>query len=205
MAKILVVEDEPEMRLGLEKNLKFEGYEVDLVDNGEQGLEMILNNTYHLVVLDIMIPKLSGFDVCKKTREQGNKTPIIMLTAKGQEIDKVVGLELGADDYITNPFSLREFLARIKAVLRRYEEKNELNDITIIIGRLRINFQSGTAYSDNHPVSMTHKEVEILKYLLNKKNKIVSREELLSKIIEEQPDNPAIIKTVHKVGYKLII
>ena len=119
MARILIVEDEAQMRLGLKDNLEFEGYEVDTAEDGEEGLNRILNNTYDLILLDVMLPKLSGFDVCKKARAQGNNSSILMLTAKGEEIDKVLGLELGADDYITKPFSLRELLARIKAVLRR--------------------------------------------------------------------------------------
>ena len=121
MVKILIVEDEKEMRLGLTDNLEFEGYEVDVAVDGKEGLQKILENAYHLIILDVMLPHISGFDVCKKVREKTIQTPIIMLTAKGQEIDKVLGLELGADDYITKPFSLRELLARIKTVLRRYQ------------------------------------------------------------------------------------
>ena len=119
MYKILIVEDEPNMRMGIKDNLEFEGYEVDVVDNGEDGLNKIRTNSYSLVLLDVMLPKISGFDVCKTVRQEGNKIPIILLTAKGEEIDKILGLELGADDYVTKPFSLRELLARIKAVLRR--------------------------------------------------------------------------------------
>ena len=166
MFKILVIEDEPEMRLGLEKNLKFEGYHVDLATNGEQGLQMILTGNYHLALLDIMLPKLPGFDICRKAREKGDRTPIIMLTAKGQEIDKVLGLEMGAEDYITKPFSLRELLARIKVVLRRYEENDQTTDEIITIGKLQLNLKSYTALLDGKNVAMTFKEIEILKYLM---------------------------------------
>jgi len=121
MAKILIVEDEPNMRLGLKDNLEFESYDVDIATNGEEGLKKILENDYNLVLLDVMLPQMSGFDVCKTARKKGVATPIILLTAKGEEIDKVLGLELGADDYVTKPFSLRELLARIKALLRRGE------------------------------------------------------------------------------------
>jgi DNA-binding response OmpR family regulator len=117
--KILIVEDEPSMSQGLKDNLEFEGYIVDIANNGKEGLKQILSTPYDLIVMDVMMPELSGFDVCRKVREKGIETPIILLTAKSEEIDKVVGLELGADDYITKPFGLRELLARIKAVLRR--------------------------------------------------------------------------------------
>src|SRR5687767_5890481 len=117
--KILVVEDEPNMVRGLKDNLEFEGYEVTTAETGTSGLSHMLKSSFDLVLLDVMLPEMSGFDVCKKAREAGQEVPIIFLTAKSEEIDKVVGLELGSDDYITKPFSVRELLARIKAVLRR--------------------------------------------------------------------------------------
>ena len=141
MSKILIVEDEHQMRLGLKDNLEFEGYEIDEAKDGHEGLQKIIENNYHLVILDVMLPKLSGFDVCKKVREKKNQTPIIMLTAKGEEIDKVLGLELGADDYITKPFSLRELLARVKAVLRRRPDMEIDKEVIVAIGKL------------NHPIS----------------------------------------------------
>lgn len=129
MYRILIVEDEPNMRLGLKDNLEFEGYEVDLAEEGNSGLEKILNNRYDLVLLDVMLPNLSGFDICKTVREQGVQTPIILLTAKGEEIDKVRGLEMGADDYVTKPFSLMELLARVKVVLRRKQTDMNVSDV----------------------------------------------------------------------------
>ena len=119
MSKILIVEDEIPMLQGLKDNLEFENYTVDTAEEGQKGLDKVLNNQYDLILLDVMLPNVSGFDICKAARKNGIETPIIMLTAKGEEIDKVLGLELGADDYMTKPFSLRELLARIKAVLRR--------------------------------------------------------------------------------------
>ena len=119
MKKILIVEDELNMIKGLKDNLEFEGYEVDTAMEGNLGLQKVLHGSYDLILLDVMLPGVSGFDICRKARKEGVETPIILLTAKGEEIDKVVGLELGADDYITKPFSLRELLARIKAILRR--------------------------------------------------------------------------------------
>ena len=227
MTKILIVEDEPHMRMGLKDNLEFEGYEVDYAEDGELALSKILNNQYSLILLDVMLPKLSGFDVCKRIRKEGIKTPVILVTAKGEEIDKVLGLELGADDYVTKPFSLRELLARIKAVLRRAENDSaDKIDSLIKIGKLDINFASYTAAIEGDSVQMSHKEFEILHYLWENKNKTVSRDELLQKIwgYEESPttrtvdnfilklrqkieadfNNPKIILTVHGIGYKLI-
>lgn len=128
MAKILIIEDEPEMARGLMDNLVFEGYEVKIETNGEAGLQYALANPIDLILLDLMLPKLSGYEVCKALRAQNKLTPIIMLTAKGQEIDKVLGLELGADDYVTKPFGLRELLARIHAQLRRHKPDTAQGD-----------------------------------------------------------------------------
>ena len=125
MKKILIVEDELNMVQGLKDNLEFEGYEVDTAMEGRPGLQKVLHGTYDLILLDVMLPGLSGFDICRTARKEGVETPIILLTAKGEEIDKVVGLEFGADDYITKPFSLRELLARIKAILRRSPERRK--------------------------------------------------------------------------------
>ncbi|MFC2089047.1 response regulator transcription factor [Calditrichota bacterium] len=225
MTHILVVEDEKDMNEGLKDNLEFEGYLVDQAYDGEEGLEKIKNNTYDLIILDVMLPHLSGFEVCKKTRNFGINTPIIMLTAKGEEIDKVLGLEFGADDYVTKPFSLREMLARIKAILRRMSDKSGTESV-INIGKLELDFTKYEACIDKKIVPMTHKEFEIIKYLWSKKNKTVSRDELFNQIwgydemtttrtidnfilklrqkIETDPAHPKCILTVHGIGYKLI-
>ena len=126
MAKILIVEDEPNMRLGLRDNLEFEQHEVKIAEDGEKGLQSILAEKFDLIILDVMMPKMSGFEVCKSARKNGVETPIIFLTAKGEELDKVLGLEFGADDYMTKPFSLRELLARVKAILRRTQSSSNL-------------------------------------------------------------------------------
>lgn len=229
MQKVLIVEDEPNMRLGLSDNLEFEGYEVESAEDGEEGLEKILEGNYSLIILDVMMPKMSGFDVCKAVRKKGIKTPIILLTAKGEEIDKVRGLELGADDYITKPFSLRELLARVKAVLRRGVEASDAvapKYASVKIGALTVSFHSYNASVKNKSVQMSHKEFEILQYLWEHKNLTVSRDDLLTKIwgydespttrtvdnfivklrqkIEKDPDHPQVIITVHGIGYKLI-
>ncbi|HSL88940.1 MAG TPA: response regulator transcription factor [Ignavibacteriaceae bacterium] len=228
MPKILICEDEPAMRMGLKDNLEFENYEVDTTEDGETGLNKILENQYDLIILDVMMPKMSGFDVCKSARKNGITTPIILLTAKGEEIDKVLGLELGADDYVTKPFSLRELLARIKAILRRGELNTKtVEDKDILIGNLLVNFGTYQAKVKNKEVHMSHKEFEILHYLWKKKNGTVSRDELLTEVwgfeetpttrtvdnfilklrqkIEKDSNHPQFILTVHGVGYKLVI
>ncbi len=227
MAKILVVEDEMHMRIGLKDNLEFESFEVDLAEDGQRGLDLLGKSTYDLILLDVMMPKMSGFEVCKQARKAGVTTPIIFLTAKGEEIDKVLGLELGADDYITKPFSLRELVARVKAVLRR--TGNDPEEVTIkkaMVGKLDIDFQHYEAKVEGESVKMSHKEFETLHYLLIHKNEVVSRYQLLEDVwgyesqpttrtidnfilklrqkIEDNPNDPKIILTVHGVGYKLI-
>jgi DNA-binding response OmpR family regulator len=227
MHKILIVEDEPSMRLGLQDNLEFEGYEIDTAEEGDIGLKKIMENSYDLVLLDVMLPNLSGFDICKTVRKKGINTPIILLTAKGEEIDKVLGLELGADDYITKPFSLRELLARIKAVLRRGDTAAGITaDHSIEIGRIEVNFSSYTAFDNGLQVPLSHKEFEILNFLWKNRNRTVSRDDLLSNVwgydeapttrtvdnfilklrqkIEKDSNHPQIIVTVHGIGYKLI-
>lgn len=226
MTKIFVADDELNMRKGLQDNLEFEGYEVEIAADGDEALEKIKKSTYDLIILDVMMPKMSGFDVCKTARKIGIETPIILLTAKGEEIDKVLGLELGADDYVTKPFSLRELLARIKAIMRRSENKITKEGIFEKIGSLNVNFSAYSANSNGREMSMSHKEFEILNYLWKKRNSTVSRDDLLNEVwgyeespttrtvdnfilrlrqkIERDPNNPKIILTVHGVGYKLI-
>lgn len=224
--KILVVDDEPNMVRGLRDNLEFEGYDVSIAENGLQGLKSILGDKFDLVLLDVMMPEMSGFEVCRKVREAGSDVPIIFLTAKGEEIDKVLGLELGSDDYITKPFSVRELLARVKAILRRKGAAPGREPESVRIGRLQVNFSAFTASDEHGEVKMSHKEFEILKYLLQRKNEIISRHDLLQHVwgydempttrtvdnfivklrhkVETDVNNPRIILTVHGTGYKLI-
>ena len=229
MKKILIVEDEPNMVRGLKDNLEFEGFEVDTAMEGDAGLFKILHSVYDLILLDVMLPGISGFDICKTARKEGINTPIILLTAKGEEIDKVLGLELGADDYITKPFSLRELLARIKAILRRAISEKEANTENefVQIGKIKVNFKSYTAFDGSGEVNMSHKEFEVLHYLYMKAGKTVHREDLMNDVwgiefeistrtidnfilklrqkIEVDPNNPKIIFTVHGMGYKMIL
>ncbi len=218
------------MRLGLRDNLEFEGYEVDWAEDGEEGLaKMEQKGPFNLIILDVMMPRMSGFDVLKAMRNRKLDTPVILLTAKGEEIDKVLGLELGADDYITKPFSLRELLARVKAVMRRFksDEDEQSPAGEVAIGKLVVNFGSFTAASNGKAIKMSHKEVEVLQYLWKHKNQAVSRYNLLEDIwgyeespttrtvdnfivklrqkIEANPNSPVIILTVHGVGYKMVL
>ncbi|MCG8384832.1 MAG: response regulator transcription factor [Cytophagales bacterium] len=226
MHKILVVEDESAMQIGLKDNLEFEGYSVDTAMEGETGLDKLLENQYDLVLLDVMLPHKSGFDICKEARAKGVDTPIIFLTAKGEEIDKVLGLELGADDYITKPFSVRELLARVKALLRRSHVPAAASLNKVTIGRLALDFNSYIALENDLEVKLSHKEFEVLHYLFNHRNQAVSRHSLLEDIwgydeqpttrtvdnfivrlrqkIEENPNSPRVILTVHGYGYKML-
>jgi len=227
MLHILIVEDEQSMLSGLKDNLEIEGYTVDTADDGQIALNKILNEKYDLILLDVMLPGISGFDICKQVRKEEIRTPIILLTAKGEEIDKVLGLELGADDYITKPFSLRELFARIKAVLRRTDSTDvKLKEGILSIGQLRVSFSNYEAWHQEEELKMSHKEFEFLHYLWNQRNKVVTRDDLLDNVwgkdyvpssrtvdnfilklrqrIETDSNNPKIILTVHGVGYKLI-
>lgn len=226
MPKILVVEDEPDMLRGLKDNFEFEHYEVDAAWDGEAALKKISESTYDLIILDIMLPKLSGLDVCRRVREQGVTTPIIMLTAKSEEIDKVLGLELGADDYVTKPFGVRELLARVKAILRRAEGIAVGPSDRMTIGTLDLDFAAYTAARDGEPLSLTPKEFEIMRHLWQHRNKTVTRDDLLTQVwgydesistrtvdnfilklrqkIEEDPAAPKHIITIHGIGYKLV-
>lgn len=228
MKRILIVDDEKNMVTGLKDNLEFEGYQTDVAYDGPSGLEKITGNQYDLILLDVMLPGMSGFDICKAARKQGIETPVILLTAKGEEIDKVLGLELGADDYITKPFSIRELLARIKAILRRVPENEEVaGSVLTDIGNIRVNFKNYQAFHGNQEVKMTLKEFEILNYLWKNLNKTVHRDDLMSNVwgidydittrtvdnfilklrqkIETDPNNPKIIITAHGVGYKMVL
>jgi len=227
MPTILIIEDEPAMLLGLKDNLEIESYQVEIESDGESGLHKIKTGNYDLILLDVMLPKLSGFDVCKAARAAGNTTPIILLTARGEEIDKVLGLEFGADDYITKPFSVRELLARIKAILRRNQPRTSTENSFVTIGQLQVDFNAFFAKTQDKEVKLSHKEFEILSYLHKNGNKIISRDELLEKVwgyeeqittrtvdnfiarirqkVESNPNQPRIILTVHGSGYKMVV
>lgn len=226
MTHLLIVEDEIDMALGLKDNFEYDDYKVTLSHDGEDGLKKALNIQPDLIILDIMLPKLSGMDICKELRKRGEQIPIIMLTARGQELDRVLGLELGADDYITKPFSIRELLARVKAVLRRAQNSDKKNSFQKF-GKLKVDFTHYEAQDENGiEVEMTYKEFEILKFFKDHKGKTISRDELLDKVwgyeiyptsrtvdnhivklrkkIETDPMHPKYIITVYGIGYKYV-
>ncbi|WP_412068365.1 response regulator transcription factor [Rubrivirga sp. IMCC43871] len=223
---ILVVDDERAMREGLRDNLEFEGYAVDEAADGEAALAKLTAGAYCLVVLDVMMPKRSGFEVLREARAAGVTTPVILLTAKAEEFDTVRGLEFGADDYVTKPFGLGELLARIRAVLRRADGAGAPHGGVLEVGRLRVDLASYQATSDGEPVAMTHLEVEVLRYLAARPGVVVSRDELLAEVwgsdvaptartvdnfilklrrkAEPTPAAPRHVLTVHGVGYKFL-
>lgn len=225
--RILVAEDEPSMRMGLADNLEFEGYSVGMAIDGDQALRMLADEQWDLAILDVMMPKQSGFDVLKAMRKQGMGTPVIMLTARGQEMDRVLGLELGADDYIVKPFSLRELLARVKALLRRTDVKAPESKLgQIAIGKLMVDFQTGQAWDGEVEIELPHREMELLHFLWKHAGEAVSRERILEEVwgfdeaptsrtvdnfivklrqkVEPSEGNPRYIISVHGVGYKLV-
>ena len=223
--KILIIEDDPGIQMSLEDEFESEGYIVYTADDGEEGLKMVEDQKPDLIILDVMLPILDGYEVCKKLRREGDNTPIIMLTVKDKEIDKVLGLELGADDYVTKPFSLRELLARVKTLFRRTEERStELT--TYCIGETELNFKKYEATKRGKKVEYTPLEFQMLKLLVKQKGQVLTRNDLLDKIwgednlvvssrtidshianirkkIEDDPSNPKFIKSVRGVGYKL--
>lgn len=223
--KILVVEDEPGIVLGLRDNLEYEGFEVRSAADGEEALRSALDQRPDLILLDLMLPKMSGLDVCRQLRRQGVETPVIMLTARGQEIDKVLGLEIGADDYVTKPFSIRELLARVRAQLRR-AEKRLANEDPCRFGNIELNFHKHQAWRNGHPFELSPREFALMKYFLQHRGETVTRDQLLDEVwgydnfpltrtvdnhiarlrqkIEDNPAEPQHIITVHRVGYKFL-
>jgi len=229
--KILVVDDEQSIVTLLQYNLKQAGYDVITANDGEEGMMKAINSQPDLIILDLMLPKLDGVDVCKQLRQQRIMTPILMLTARDDEFDKVLGLELGADDYMTKPFSPREVVARVKAILRRTQlatsadEKEENNIEKVVIGNLEIFPEHYEAYFNGQRLELTPKEFELLLYLAKNKGRVLTRDQLLSAVwnydfagdtrivdvhishlrekIEANTKKPLYIKTVRGLGYKL--
>ena len=225
MPKILIVEDEPGMVAGLRDNFEFEGYQVLSAMDGVSGLERALADSPDLVILDVMMPRMSGLDVCKQLKSKRPAIPIIMLTARGQEVDKVVGLELGADDYVTKPFSIRELLARVKAVLRRIESVPKGKD-RYSFGDVEVNLQSCQVSRRGRSLDFSSKECDLLKYFLSHPGEAITRDRLLEEVwgydkfpttrtvdahivrlrqkLEPKPDDPRFFLTVHGTGYKFV-
>lgn len=223
MNKILISEDDPNIALGLADNLKMEGYAPIVARDGEEALRMAREERPDLMILDIMLPKLSGFDVCRQLKNEGSAVPIIILSALGQESDKVMGLELGADDYVTKPFSPRELIVRIKAVLRRVQGAKETKDV-YEFDNTRVDFKKYQVLKRGQEIKFTSAEFKILKLLLANEGEPVSRHAILADIwsedvttrtvdthiwnirekLEDDPKNPKHIITVHRIGYKFV-
>jgi len=223
MEKILIIEDEESVLMALEIDLKIEGYQVSSAKDGLKGFAMAKEQTYDLIILDIMLPEMNGFEICKQLRQAGIKTPILMLTARSQEVDKVLGLELGADDYVTKPFSPRELRARVNALLRRVRQIQQEID-QYHFGDVDINFKKYEAKKDERPIYLTALEFAMLHFLIKHKNQVVSRDSILDNVwgngvyvyprtvdthianlrkkIEDNAENPKFIIGVRSIGYK---
>jgi two-component system alkaline phosphatase synthesis response regulator PhoP len=223
--RILIIEDEPAMVAGLRDNFEYEGYEVISAADGEAGLERVLEDDPDLVVLDVMMPRMSGLEVCKQVKAKRPAVPIIMLTARGQEIDKVVGLELGADDYVTKPFSIRELMARVKAILRRVSLQARVPEI-YRFSDVEVNIRGNEVRRAGKPVALSVKEFALLTYFISHPAETLSRDRLLDAVwgyenypntrtvdthivhlrqkLEPNPEVPRFILTIHGSGYKFV-
>jgi DNA-binding response OmpR family regulator len=229
MITVLAIEDDPAILRGLSDNLRFEGYEVVTASDGETGYQLQRQHKPDLILLDLMLPRMSGLELCRKLRGEGIQTPILMLTARSEEPDRVLGLDLGADDYVTKPFSVRELMARVRALLRRSQPGAEggqgLPD-ELRFSEADIDFRSYEALVGGKPVEMTRKEFAVLRFLASRAGEVVTRDELLNEVwgyeqypssrtvdnhvaglrakLERDASQPEHIKTVHGVGYKFV-
>jgi DNA-binding response OmpR family regulator len=219
---VLIVEDDEAMAVALRDGFSYEGYDVRVAADGAAGLRLATAGGFDLIVLDVMLPRINGLELCKRIRRDGDKVPIIMLTARGQEIDKVLGLKTGADDYVTKPFSFLELMARVQAVLRRtsgYERCDRYS-----FGNVTVDFRSLSVVKAEHEVELSHREFELLRFMVEHRGEVLSREKLLQAVwgydngsltrtvdmhvaklrkkIEDFPADPAFILTVHRVGYR---
>jgi DNA-binding response OmpR family regulator len=228
MRRILIIEDDVAILRGLKDNLEYESYEVLTAEDGERGYCLIQEKKPDLIILDLMLPKMSGYELCRKVREEGVTIPILMLTARGEEMDRVVGLDLGADDYVTKPFSVPELLARIRAIIRRVQ-KAKAGDLPgeVKFGNISIDFKCFEARKEGNILNMSRKEFGVLRLLAAREGEVVTRDELLDEVwgydqypttrtvdnhialirnkIEDDPSQPRHLITVHGVGYKLVL
>jgi two-component system alkaline phosphatase synthesis response regulator PhoP len=225
MKRILIIEDDPAISKGLTDALMEEHYDVVIQDDGEKGFKFAQNENIALIILDLMLPSKNGIEICTDLRKKGINTPILMLTSKKEEMDKVLGLEVGADDYLTKPFSVRELLARIKALLRRKQEIiKEIEEYAF--GAVQIDFKKQSAYRSNKQIELSTTEFKILKFFIEHEGEVVTRDNLLDKVwgydvfptsrtvdnyilsirkqIEDNPSEPKHLITVPKAGYKFV-
>ena len=230
MPKVLVIEDNADLAYGLQNNLEIDGYEVRVAEDGETGLKRARAWTPDLIILDLMLPDLDGFRVLQHLRKDGIGTPVLILTARGEESDKVLGFRLGADDYVTKPFGVMELLARVEAILRRSNQGGTATDApaqegdSAVFGSITVNARARIVYRDGKEVSLTPKELDLLLALIRREGDVVSRLDLLKEVwghraavvsrtvdthiselrrkLEEEPSTPRHILTVHKAGYR---
>lgn len=223
---ILIVEDDPGIRVVVDDSLTSQGYNVVTADNGKKGLEMAEELKPDLIILDVMLPLMDGFEICKRLRSAGITSPVMMLTVKDEEVDKVLGLELGADDYVTKPFSLKELSARVKALLRRVEDYQDEKSV-YRFGEVELDFQRFESRKDGQDLGLTPLELKILKLLITSAGKVITRDEFLDQVwgvenlnvshrtvdshiahirkkIENDPARPKHILSVHSIGYKFV-
>jgi two-component system alkaline phosphatase synthesis response regulator PhoP len=225
VTRILVVEDNADLAFGLRATLEFEGYEVAVAENGQDGLRAALESEPDLMLLDLMLPELGGYEVLRRLRREGRRTPVLILTARGEEHDVLMGFDGGADDYVTKPFSTLELLARIRALLRRAGGGTEGSEVHRF-GRVTVDPRSRTVFRDGQEVALTPKEFDLLLALVQRKGAVASRSDLLGEVwgysntdvptrtidihvaelrkkLEDDPSNPKHLLTVRKVGYRL--
>ena len=224
--RILLVEDEPGLVLTLTDRLRSEGYTIETASDGEVGLQRATGESFDLIILDVMLPRKNGFDVCRDLRQRGVQTPTMMLTARGQVVDKVVGLKLGADDYLTKPFEMIELLARVEALLRRAPISPAASPDVYQFGPVRVDFRRAEVDCDSKPVELSAREFKLLRYFIEHREVILSRDELLNEVwgyhampstrtvdvhvawlrqkLEPHPHHPQFILTVHGLGYKFV-
>jgi DNA-binding response OmpR family regulator len=225
MTKVLVIEDDPGILRTLADNLRYERYDIVTAMDGEAAYQLHQSQHADLIVLDLMLPRMSGLELCRKLRTEGDQVPILMLTARSEEADRVLGLDLGADDYVTKPFSIPELMARIRALLRRTSISSGLPAL-LKFGQVEVDFKKYVALRRGKPIEMTRKEFDLLRFLAAHEDTVVTRDELLNKVwgfdsypvtrtvdnhvaglrakLEADPARPVYIQTVHGVGYKFV-
>lgn len=222
--RILLVEDEPGLVMTLKDRFASEGYTVETAHDGEQGLQRAAGEPFDLVILDVMLPHRNGFDVCRELRKRGSQTPVLMLTARGQVVDRVVGLKLGADDYLIKPFDMSELLARVEALLRRAPAPHVADDSTYQFNDVLVDFRAAEVFRGGEHIEMSAREFQLLRYFIEHRGAALTRDELLNEVwgynampstrtvdvhvawlrqkLEPNPRHPQFILTVHGLGYK---
>ena len=223
MKNILIIEDDISILRGLKDNLQYEGYSVITETNGKDGLQLALKENTDLILLDIMLPGMNGHEICRKLKKEKPELPIIMITARGSEVDKISGLDIGADDYVTKPFSIPELLARVRAVLRRTTQSKDITK-EYTFGNIKLNFNEYKAFRNNEEIKLTGKEFTIMEYFISHEGEVIHRHDLLNEVwgfevmpatrtvdnfvhdlrkkLEEDPANPKYIISIRGVGYR---